>query len=492
MARADTCTDPSRALIWRASVGSAGPPYHELAAIAVGVGTSWCGRVRADRCTCRTCTGRRRAGFRSRRAEPHRRPPEFALVGVLPFGIETSSRPSSPCAGLATHRAAAALVLVCAARASTAPRFGWFVPGIPVRRFRGPAGYPCRARHRYHGRKCPRRAAGAAVRRALGPDRRPAGNIIGGRPERARPDPAQPLATPTTPAPRPRSCGTGVGRRRRPDRRRVPTARKARRSPSPRRGRLRCGRDPGAAYGEAVPRWGRRGCGRAGGVAVPVREVGLAVRQPRRPRRLCCRAESAAGAVTRGHRRVGEASRVGGRRALPCGGAVPCGEAGPSEERRDRKLRQSLAAREDRLQVRHGGGCRRHSAAQHPRDLGVERRCPGLPAGRHDRVGLGQELVHRPGRHRHHAGQRRRPQGERDVLARRDIDTWPAGRPGTGEPPSGASTARSASRRTTQRPRSSAGCGGRAPTTTTTASGSLSTQDSAVPEGAPATADRRP
>src|SRR6185437_2546126 len=52
----------------------------------------------------------------------------------------------------------------------------------------------------------------------------------------------------------------------------------------------------------------------------------------------------------------GRRSRLGGAVALPCGGAVPCGEAGPSEGRRDRKLTQSVAARGDRLQVRHGGG----------------------------------------------------------------------------------------------------------------------------------------
>ena len=106
------------------------------------------------------------------------------------------------------------------------------------------------------------------------------------------------------------------------------------------------------------------GAGVPCGGAVPVREVGLAVRQPRRPRRVllpCWRSVADAG-------HPGEPSAWGrraaweGAGALPCGGAVPGGEAGPSEGRRDRKLTQSVAAGEDRLQVRHGGGCRRHSA----------------------------------------------------------------------------------------------------------------------------------
>jgi len=47
---------------------------------------------------------------------------------------------------------------------------------------------------------------------------------------------------------------------------------------------------------------------------VPVREVGLAVRQPRRPRRLVLPCESRSPPRSPGDTgRVGEASRVGGR-----------------------------------------------------------------------------------------------------------------------------------------------------------------------------------
>ena len=55
--------------------------------------------------------------------------------------------------------------------------------------------------------------------------------------------------------------------------------------------------------------------------------------------------------------------------------------------------------------------------AEHAGDLGVQGRRRTAPAGRHHRVGLGEEVAQRPGRDADHARQRGRPQGQRDVLA---------------------------------------------------------------------------
>jgi hypothetical protein len=144
----------------------------------------------------------------------------------------------------------------------------------------------------------------------------------------------------TTPAPRHTDCcGTGVGRL-------VPgparTARGpegayegARRSPTPRRGRLRCGRDPeprtgrrcrvGDAAGAGAPCGGSRagageGTGRA--TAASSAAVRAAVLRGRSP------ARSPGDTV-----RVGEAGRVGGRRGR-CRAGEPgrAGRLGPSED----------------------------------------------------------------------------------------------------------------------------------------------------------------
>ena len=192
----------------------------------------------------------------------------------------------------------------------------------------------------------------------------------------------------------------------------------------------------------------------------------------------------------------GRRSRVGGRRGAAVRGSRAvrgrlgrAGSVGTGSWRR--ALRRPAR---DRPQRRHSGptGSARSRRSQavllgsppSMRAISASRATAvRSPAGRHHRVGLGQELAQRPGRHAHHAGQRGRPQGQRDVLAGPGHLHVP-GRPrradagAAGGPPAGPSTDRSASRSTTQRPRSSDGCGGRAPTTSTTASGSPADQDS--------------
>ena len=111
----------------------------------------------------------------------------FALVGVLPFGIE-DAKPAELTVrgGLATVTVLhAVLVLVCAAKGKyRTALFGWFVPGIAwFGAFRLARPDSLWARHRYHGRKLAH-----AERRAQRFDARwdPIGdrlaNIIGGAP----------------------------------------------------------------------------------------------------------------------------------------------------------------------------------------------------------------------------------------------------------------------------------------------------------------------
>lgn len=111
----------------------------------------------------------------------------FALVGVLPFGIE-DAKPAELTVrgGLATVTVLhAVLVLVCAAKGKyRTALFGWFVPGIAwFGAFRLARPDSLWARHRYHGRKLAH-----AERRAQRFDARwdPIGdrlaNVIGGAP----------------------------------------------------------------------------------------------------------------------------------------------------------------------------------------------------------------------------------------------------------------------------------------------------------------------
>ena len=169
------------------AVGAAGPPYQELAGVAVGIGTSlvldefalilhlqdvyWSqeGRLSVEMVSLT-------AGCLM-----------FALVGVLPFGID-DVKPAELTirGGLATVTVIhAAVVLVCAVKGKyRTGLFGWFLPGIAwfgALRLARPGSLW--ARHRYHGRKLDR-----AERRAQRWDARwdPIGdrlaNLIGGTP----------------------------------------------------------------------------------------------------------------------------------------------------------------------------------------------------------------------------------------------------------------------------------------------------------------------
>jgi hypothetical protein len=169
------------------AVGSAGPPYHELAAIAVGVGTSLVldefALILHLQDVYWTQEGRLSVEMVGLTAGCLM----FALVGVLPFGIE-DAKPAELTVrgGLATVTVLhAALVLVCAAKGKyRTALFGWFVPGIAwfgaLRLARPDSLW---ARHRYQGRKLAH-----AERRAQRFDARwdPIGdrlaNIIGGAP----------------------------------------------------------------------------------------------------------------------------------------------------------------------------------------------------------------------------------------------------------------------------------------------------------------------
>jgi hypothetical protein len=169
------------------AVGSAGPPYHELAAIAVGVGTSLVldefALILHLQDVYWTQEGRLSVEMVSLTAGCLM----FALVGVLPFGIE-DVKPAELTVrgGLATVTVLhAALVLVCAAKGKyRTALFGWFVPGIAwFGAFRLARPDSLWARHRYHGRKLAH-----AEQRAQRFDARwdPIGdrlaNIIGGAP----------------------------------------------------------------------------------------------------------------------------------------------------------------------------------------------------------------------------------------------------------------------------------------------------------------------
>jgi hypothetical protein len=169
------------------AVGSAGPPYHELAAIAVGVGTSLVldefALILHLQDVYWTQEGRLSVEMVSLTAGCLM----FALVGVLPFGIE-DVKPAELTVrgGLATVTVLhAVLVLVCAAKGKyRTALFGWFVPGIAwFGAFRLARPDSLWARHRYHGRKLAH-----AEQRAQRFDARwdPIGdrlaNIIGGAP----------------------------------------------------------------------------------------------------------------------------------------------------------------------------------------------------------------------------------------------------------------------------------------------------------------------
>jgi hypothetical protein len=169
------------------AVGSAGSPYQELAAIAVGAGTSLVldefALILHLQDVYWTQEGRLSVEMVSLTAGCLM----FALVGVLPFGIE-DVKPAELTVrgGLATVTVLhAALVLVCAAKGKyRTALFGWFVPGIAwFGAFRLARPDSLWARHRYHGRKLAH-----AEQRAQRFDARwdPIGdrmaNIIGGAP----------------------------------------------------------------------------------------------------------------------------------------------------------------------------------------------------------------------------------------------------------------------------------------------------------------------
>jgi len=169
------------------AVGSAGSPYQELAAIAVGAGTSLVldefALILHLQDVYWTQEGRLSVEMVSLTAGCLM----FALVGVLPFGIE-DAKPAELTVrgGLATVTVLhAVLVLVCAAKGKyRTALFGWFVPGIAwFGAFRLARPDSLWARHRYHGRKLAH-----AERRAQRFDARwdPIGdrlaNIIGGAP----------------------------------------------------------------------------------------------------------------------------------------------------------------------------------------------------------------------------------------------------------------------------------------------------------------------
>jgi hypothetical protein len=169
------------------AVGSAGSPYQELAAIAVGAGTSLVldefALILHLQDVYWTQEGRLSVEMVSLTAGCLM----FALVGVLPFGVaNVGPAELSVRGGLATVSVVHALVvLVCAAKGKyRTALFGWFLPGIAwfgaVRLARPGSLW---ARHRYHGRKLAR-----AERRAQRFDARwdPIGdrlaNLIGGAP----------------------------------------------------------------------------------------------------------------------------------------------------------------------------------------------------------------------------------------------------------------------------------------------------------------------
>jgi hypothetical protein len=169
------------------AVGASGPPYQELAAVAVGVGTSLVldefALILHLQDVYWTQEGRLSVEMVSLTAGCLM----FALVGVLPFGVaNVGPAELSVRGGLATVSVVHALVvLFCAAKGKyRTALFGWFLPGIAwfgaVRLARPGSLW---ARHRYHGRKLAR-----AERRAQRFDARwdPIGdrlaNLIGGAP----------------------------------------------------------------------------------------------------------------------------------------------------------------------------------------------------------------------------------------------------------------------------------------------------------------------
>jgi hypothetical protein len=169
------------------AVGAAGPPYQELAAIAVGAGTSLVldefALILHLQDVYWTQEGRLSVEMVSLTAGCL----TFALIGVLPFGID-DVKPAELTlrGGLATVTVLHALVaLVCAAKGKyRTGLFGWFVPGIAwFGAFRLARPGSLWARHRYHGRKLAR-----AEQRAKRWDARwdPIGdrlaNLIGGAP----------------------------------------------------------------------------------------------------------------------------------------------------------------------------------------------------------------------------------------------------------------------------------------------------------------------
>jgi hypothetical protein len=169
------------------AVGAAGPPYQELAGVAVGAGTSLVldefALILHLQDVYWTQEGRLSVEMVSLTAGCLM----FALVGVLPFGID-DVKPAelSVRGGIATVTVMHALVvLVCAAKGKyRTGLFGWFVPGIAwFGAFRLARPESLWARHRYRGRKLAR-----AERRAQRWDARwdPIGdrlaNLVGGAP----------------------------------------------------------------------------------------------------------------------------------------------------------------------------------------------------------------------------------------------------------------------------------------------------------------------
>jgi hypothetical protein len=162
------------------SVGSAGPPYQELAAVAVGAGTSLVldefALILHLQDVYWTQEGRLSVEMVSLTAGCLL----FALVGVLPFGIDdVGPAELTVRGGLATASVVhALLVLTCAAKGKyRTGLFGCFLPGVAwFGAFRLARPGSLWARHRYHGHKLAR-----AERRAKRFDARwdPIGDWLG-------------------------------------------------------------------------------------------------------------------------------------------------------------------------------------------------------------------------------------------------------------------------------------------------------------------------
>jgi hypothetical protein len=185
------------------AVGAAGSPYRELAAVAVGAGTSLVldefALILHLQDVYWTQEGRLSVEMVSLTAGCLM----FALVGVLPFGIDHAGPAELTVrGGLATVSVVHALVvLVCAVKGKyRTGLFGWFLPGVAwVGAIRLARPGSMWARRWYHGRKLAK-----AERRAERFDARwnPIGDRLGDLV----------AGTPTGPTEAPRGAPKGAGR----------------------------------------------------------------------------------------------------------------------------------------------------------------------------------------------------------------------------------------------------------------------------------------